>query len=69
MGGIFQRKCNRDEYFDVFSLKAASVYFIRRLYLYFLFMDKIFLSMDKAFLSMDKTFSSMEKIVLSLEKS
>ena len=39
---------------DQVGLMAASMCFIRRLYLYFLSMDEIFLSMDKTFLSMDK---------------
>ena len=48
--------------------KAASVCFTRRLYQYFLSMDKVILSTDKVILPMDKVILSMDKVILSMDK-
>ena len=47
---------------------AASVCFTRRLYRYFLSMDKVILSTDKVILPMDKVILSMDKVILSMDK-
>ena len=48
--------------FKLILTLAASVCFTRRLYRYFLSMDKVILSTDKVILPMDKVILSMDKI-------
>ena len=47
---------------------AASVCFTRRLYRYFLSMDKVILSTDKVILPMDKVILSMDGIFILVSK-
>ena len=49
-------------------IMTASVCFTRRLYRYFLSMDKVILSMDKVILPMDEVILSMDKVILSMDK-
>ena len=51
-----------------FWTMAASMCFIRRLYPYFLSMDKVILSMGKVILSMGKVVLSMDKVILAMNK-
>ena len=51
-----------------FQSKAASVCFVRRLYRYFLSMDKVILPLGKVILSMDKVTLSIDKVILSIDK-
>ena len=66
---MLQLHCPKDSFINVVNddthtviLKAVSVCFTRRLYRYFLSMDKVILSTDKVVLPMDKVILSMDKI-------